>query len=597
LKCQTPDNLSTVSEAPASPASPAEPKPDSTELASQELTALRHSAEDALARKFSIFACEPRSKAPLAKYAPHGFKNATTDPLRATLPWQAGIAANYGVAAGASDLTIVDADHGLKSLDDLKSWMERNHLPETLVVQTGRDGDAGFHLYYSGSRQTTGFELDGVTGELKSEGGYVVGPGSIHPSGKKYTIVNDAPVAPFPASAFPAKAKAPILVPATALVHEGNRWEVLRSKAGSLRNIGLSEQGIYDALKDFAANRCENGENYPDDKIRDLAHAAVTVFEETPSPTGDIPKGYIMTAEEWRDYEFPPADKEALIGTDDNTIVRPLTKNLVIAPDKAFKTTFLMRMMAGMASGETVFDELPVLKPCRVLYFHAELNPAEIQQRVIASIATVDTHGRFINVRDIRVHLIEKEGQAFIADTVEEHQPDVVVLDPWQELIRGYDELSGKDTSVARGFINRLIDTFKVTVFLVQHMGNDESKGGRGHSGMKGWRDTLFTLKKAGEDHVRATVEPRWGKKFYLELAFKDGTVVSTFVNYTIEQTNLRNFITHEHPEGVTSQQVAEKFEKTQEAAKKMLQRAVKDGAVVKTADGLFLPQQKGEIQ
>src|SRR5207302_1677223 len=103
-------------------------------------------------------------------------------------PWRENQPANYGVACGKSNLTVVDADHGLKDYTALRSWMEKHSLADTFIVQSGRDGEAGFHLYYRGAIRTTGFNLAGVTGELKSIGGYVVGAGSVHPSGKCYRI-------------------------------------------------------------------------------------------------------------------------------------------------------------------------------------------------------------------------------------------------------------------------------------------------------------------------------------------------------------------------------------------------------------------------
>ena len=67
------------------------------------------------------------------------------------------------------------------------------------------------------------------------------------------------------------------------LIAAGNRWIHLQSKAGTFRNAGLDEEGIYLALKNFAENNCEDGANYPDDKIRSLAKAAVGVFDATES--------------------------------------------------------------------------------------------------------------------------------------------------------------------------------------------------------------------------------------------------------------------------------------------------------------------------
>jgi hypothetical protein len=59
-----------------------------------------------------------------------------------------------------------------------------------------------------------------------------------------------------------------------------NLWAYLQSMAGQCRNLGLSELGIYEALKKFAAT---NDPNYPDEKIRELAHAAAT-FDEPDYP-------------------------------------------------------------------------------------------------------------------------------------------------------------------------------------------------------------------------------------------------------------------------------------------------------------------------
>ena len=141
-------------------------------------------------------------------------------------------------------------------------------------------------IYYSGAVKTCGFDIGGVTGELKGIGGYVVGPGSIHPSGKKYSILKDVPVAPLPEGLVVlAKAQTKDKLEYTpkaaggTLIAAGNRWIHLQSKAGTFRNAGLDEEGIYQALKNFAENNCEDGANYPDDKIRSLAQAATHVFD------------------------------------------------------------------------------------------------------------------------------------------------------------------------------------------------------------------------------------------------------------------------------------------------------------------------------
>jgi len=251
-----------------------------------EVAALCLAAEDALARKFAILALEPQSKLPYARYSPHAVNSATINPTLALRPYNDGVPANIGVACGKSNLAVIDVDKGISSLEELRAWREKNHIPATLTVISGRDG-FGAHLYFSGSVPTTTFDLDGVTGEVKSIGGYVVAAGSVHPSGRRYTIADDSPIAPLPdifktKSLKPTKPLKPIIV--SSLVIEGNRNSWITSLAGYLRNFQggmLSADTLYKTLKAATAS-CEDGENYAtenDAKIRDIARRATTDFE------------------------------------------------------------------------------------------------------------------------------------------------------------------------------------------------------------------------------------------------------------------------------------------------------------------------------
>lgn len=96
---------------------------------------------------------------------------------------------NVGIVTGAlSDLVVVDADSpaGLR-------WCT-THLPYTpWQVQTSR----GFHLYYRhpGVRVGNAVKLNTGAGtiaiDVRADGGYVVGPGSLHASGHTYALAGD----------------------------------------------------------------------------------------------------------------------------------------------------------------------------------------------------------------------------------------------------------------------------------------------------------------------------------------------------------------------------------------------------------------------
>ena len=82
--------------------------------------------------------------------------------------------ANIGIATGKGIL-VVDVDLGRKGGDNGIDW------PDTYTVLTGN----GFHLYYmvTGAYPCRVDLWPGI--DIRCDGGYVIGPGSIHPSGRE----------------------------------------------------------------------------------------------------------------------------------------------------------------------------------------------------------------------------------------------------------------------------------------------------------------------------------------------------------------------------------------------------------------------------
>jgi hypothetical protein len=162
-----------------------------------EVSGLRACASYALARGWAILTCEPHDRAPWAKYSPHAVNSATRDPKIALKAWDDCEEANYGVACGASNITVLCTELGLNSIEEFEAWRQEHNLPETFTVISGRDGFSA-HMYFAGVVKTQLFQIGKVTGELKSTGTYVLGAGSNHPSGKKYQIIKDVTLAPLP---------------------------------------------------------------------------------------------------------------------------------------------------------------------------------------------------------------------------------------------------------------------------------------------------------------------------------------------------------------------------------------------------------------
>jgi len=98
---------------------------------------------------------------------------------------------NYAVLGGCGNLIFIDAD-----CEEIDNIVKAN-LPETFTINTSRY--CKNHYYYITDKKIKGIRLSkdkvGDLGDVRSAGQYVVGPNSIHPSGKIYSVSKDIPIA------------------------------------------------------------------------------------------------------------------------------------------------------------------------------------------------------------------------------------------------------------------------------------------------------------------------------------------------------------------------------------------------------------------
>lgn len=128
----------------------------------------------------------------------HGVKDATTDEARIEAWWGEAPNAGIGGATGApcgSWVLDVDGDTGRASLAELEAT--HGNLPETLTCRTGGGGE---HRWFQMPEDRAVGNRAGFRPclDVRGTGGYVVLPPSPHPSGQRYEIVVDAPIAPAP---------------------------------------------------------------------------------------------------------------------------------------------------------------------------------------------------------------------------------------------------------------------------------------------------------------------------------------------------------------------------------------------------------------
>jgi putative DNA primase/helicase len=133
--------------------------------------------------------CESIGKHPLTK---HGVHDASDSEDRVREWWKVRPHANIGLATGgAAGILALDVDprHGG---DDTLAALEREHgeIPPTWRFLTGGGGE---HILFEHPEETVrnsaGKLGDGL--DIRSDGGYIVAPPSLHASGRRYAISVD----------------------------------------------------------------------------------------------------------------------------------------------------------------------------------------------------------------------------------------------------------------------------------------------------------------------------------------------------------------------------------------------------------------------
>jgi hypothetical protein len=227
--------------------------------------------------------CGNVGKHPIGSLVPHGVSDASADLDLIDAWWTEYPNANIGIATGAaSGIDVLDEDPrhaGDQSIADLEAEHER--LPATVECLTG----SGRHRYFRhtpGLRCSNGGIAAGI--DFKTTGGYVVGHGSLHATGRAYqwelsSTPDEETIAPLPEwlRARIPKHEPPASSPASVndngsadgAILGGNRHKTLISIAGALRHRGCDQETIVAALHDTNRKRCRPPKS--DDEIEKIA--------------------------------------------------------------------------------------------------------------------------------------------------------------------------------------------------------------------------------------------------------------------------------------------------------------------------------------
>lgn len=211
-------------------------------------------------------------------------KEVTTDDITKMANFYTDENRNIGIITGEiSDIIVLDID-GEEGFQALKE--HGIELPDTLCVSTGR----GKHFYF---QHTTHPILKNAAGylpkvDIRTDGGLVVAPPSIHPSGRKYQWVNPGtPLAPFPKELIDLFVEVGRIkgtktkgedkgVPLEQRAVDGCRNHSLFKAASAMQGLGFSEDVIREAI---AKQNDLLPEPLPDKELESTVFSSVFKYE------------------------------------------------------------------------------------------------------------------------------------------------------------------------------------------------------------------------------------------------------------------------------------------------------------------------------
>ena len=380
-----------------------------------------------------VFPLKPRSKEPDGALAPNGFKSASNDQNQIREWWAKSPTANVGIDLERSNLTVLDFDRGTPPSE--------LGLPETLTVKTAR----GTHVYLAGTSKQGKMVLNGeVIGDIKSAGGYVLGPFSQHPDGPTYDVQKVAATAPISDQLIESlrgeRKSSPTIDGDT--IPRGQHDTELTRIAGKLRHIGLDEDQINDLIVGICEKRCENRGNDYRDMCRKIAHSVCrypvgknnTLLLSSSSKSNES-----VDVSDWRGMfrsvgEMEQGDVVMVI----DGVLQEGTCFIGANPGDG-KTLVGLAFAKAVATGTPLFGmpQFPVKEPRTVIYLIPESRDRAFRKRCEA-FRMPDDKSKFM-ARTISAGVSLELGDLYLLEAVRQTKA-VVFLDTASRFMKGSDE-------------------------------------------------------------------------------------------------------------------------------------------------------------
>ncbi len=464
------------------------------------MSALEEAALAYAQQGLHVFPLQPHGKTPITA---HGLEDATVDAMTIETWWSRCPDANVAIRTG--DVLVVDEDR-LGALDELAAEAHET-IPATRVARTAN----GRHFYFRQPddqriRNTAGKLAPGI--DTRGDGGYVVAPPSIHPSGASYGWDSEADVVTIPTwmserliRQQPERKPMPDInlfgtspygkaaleeeINGVAVAPEGTRNDSLNRAAFALGQlVAGGEVDQSDAWRSLEAAALASGLTISETNktIHSGFAAGLGEPRKAPESNGQRPALHVVREpesaqptpgmyplERWPDFkESAAAPIDFLV--DGLWPVQSL--GFIASPPKKGKTWLGLSLAISVSTAATFLGEFPVATPRNVLYLALEGARPALRDRLgcLARGMNVDPESDaldrlLISYRPRGIDLADEAWTIGLKETVNENDIELVIVD----VLRNAAVFKESDASEFARIRILLEETLKISSIALLH--------------------------------------------------------------------------------------------------------------------------------
>lgn len=490
----------------------------------------------------AVFPLQPKGKTPATV---NGFKNATKDIDKIRDYWSKNPTANVGIATGAlSGIVVID-------IDNLESATHLGFMPKTM---TARTGSGGMHLIFEhpGTEVTNrAGVIEGI--DVRGDGGYIVAPPSIHPSGGMYEWLDHRDPAPLPAHLLELIVKKPsVTAPPAEYIGTGvgTAWgqaalegllDELRMATPGTRNDTLNRI----AWRAFGMVKGGQLSHGPTEEALRYGALALGLDRSEVDATlrsamqGSEPKGPSEKLPTVPVVEKKPTGPIKVLSRADLETVKPpeyliadiCTTGFTVmyGPSGSGKSFVALDWACHVVTGTKWFNRSSLRR--KAIYVAAE-GVSGIPRRVNAWEQDRGHRADDFVLIPQAVNLLTSEAQD-LAAIVTEQRAGLLVVDTLARSMPGGDENAAQDMGKLIDSLTRIQNDAGCAILLIHHSGV-EGRRPRGSTALFGAADTVVRVDKT-EDTIKVSCEKQKDDEefapWHLRMKPVEGSIVLTLGN------------------------------------------------------------------